>query len=46
MQIVFKKCRVQSKTCIESTIEKDIKEPEPRKACKYLGIEDNLDIEH
>jgi hypothetical protein len=31
---------------IGSTFENEIKEPDPRKACKYLGIEDILDIQH
>jgi hypothetical protein len=36
-KIFLKKGRVQSKTYIGSTFEKDIKELEPRKACKYVG---------
>jgi hypothetical protein len=31
---------------IGNTLENDIKELDPRKACKYLGIEENYDIEH
>jgi hypothetical protein len=50
----FKKCariclkigRVQSKMHIGNTIEKDIKKLDPRKAYKYLGIEENFDIQH
>jgi len=38
---LFKKSRIQSKTYIGSTFEKDIKELELRKAYKYLGIEEN-----
>jgi hypothetical protein len=45
-KICLKKGRVQRKTYIESTFEKEIKELDPRKACKYLGIEGSHDIEH
>jgi len=31
---------------IGSTFENDIKELDPRKAYKYLGIEDSIDIQH
>jgi len=31
---------------IENTFENDIKELDPRKAYKYLGIEKNFDIQH
>jgi hypothetical protein len=31
---------------IGSTFENDIKELGPRKACKYLGIEESYDIQH
>jgi len=31
---------------IGSTFENDIKELDPRKAYKYLGIEDSFDIQH
>jgi hypothetical protein len=31
---------------IGNTLENDIKELDPRKACKYLGIEENFDIQH
>jgi hypothetical protein len=44
--ICLKKGRVQKKTYIESTLEKDIKELDPRKACKYLRIEESHDIQH
>ena len=35
---------VQSKMHIGSTFENDIKELDPRKAYKYLGIEESFDI--
>jgi hypothetical protein len=38
--------RVQSKVQIGNTLENDIKELDPRKAYKYLGIEENFDIQH
>jgi len=38
-RICLKIGRVQSKMHIGSTFENDIKELDPRKACKYLGIE-------
>jgi hypothetical protein len=38
-KICLKKGRVQRKTYIESTFEKDIKELDPRKADEYLGID-------
>ena len=31
---------------IGSTFENDITELDPRKACKYLGIEESFDIQH
>ena len=40
------KSRVQSKMRIGNTFENDIKELDPRKAYKYLGIEENFDIQH
>ena len=43
---MFKKGSVQSKMHIGSTFENDIKELDPRKAYKYLGIEENFDIQH
>jgi hypothetical protein len=45
-KICLNKGRVQRKMYIESTFEKDIKQLDPRKACKYLGIEERQDIEH
>jgi hypothetical protein len=45
-KICLKKGRVQEKTYIESTFEKDIKELDPRKACKYVGVEESHDIQH
>ena len=43
-RICLKRGRVQSKTHIGNTFENDIKELDPRKAYKYLGIEENFDI--
>jgi len=43
---MFKRCRVQSKMHIGNTFENDIKELDLRKAYKYLGIEENFDIQH
>ena len=37
---------VQSKMHIGSTSENDIKELDPRKAYKYLGIDESFDIQH
>ena len=37
---------VQSKIYNGSTFEKDIKELDPREACKYLGTEENHDTQH
>jgi hypothetical protein len=45
-KICLKKGRAQRKTYIQSTLEKDIKELDPRKVCKYIGIEESHDIEH
>jgi hypothetical protein len=45
-KICLKRGRVQKKTYIESTFAKDIKELDPRKACKYLGTEDSHDVKH
>jgi hypothetical protein len=42
---VFKNVRVRSKTCIGSTLEKDIKELDQRKASKYWGIKESHDVE-
>jgi hypothetical protein len=44
--ICLKRGRVQSKTHIGNTFENEIKELNPRKAYKYLGIEENFDIQH
>ena len=38
--------KVQSKMRIGNTFENDIKELDPRKAYKYLGIEEKFDIQH
>ena len=43
-RICLKRGRVQSKMLIGNTFENDIKELDPRKAYKYLGIEENFDI--
>ena len=45
-RICLKRCSVQSKIHIGSTFENDIKELDPRKAYKYLGIEESCDIQH
>jgi glutaredoxin len=45
-RICLKRGRVQSKMHIGSTFEKDIIELDPRKASKYLGIEESFDIQH
>jgi len=44
-RIYFKRNNVQSKMHIRSTLENDIKELDPRKACNYLGIEESFDIQ-
>jgi len=41
---MFKKGCVQSKMHVGSTFENDIKELDPGKAYKYLGIEESFDI--
>jgi len=46
VRICLKRGRVQSKMHIGSTFENDIKELDPRKAHKYLGIEESFDIQH
>ena len=43
---MFKKSSVQSKMHVGSTFRNVIKELEPRKAYKYLGIEESFDIQH
>ena len=45
-RICLKRGRVQSKMHIGSTFENGIKELDPRKAYKYLGIEESYDIQH
>ena len=44
--ICLKRGRVQNKTHTGNTFEKDIKELDPWKAYKYLGIEESYDIQH
>jgi len=44
--ICLKRGSVQSKMHVESTFENGIKELNPRKTCKYLGIEEGFDIQH
>jgi hypothetical protein len=46
VRICLKRGRVQSKMNIGRTFEKDIKELDPRKAYKYLGIDDKYDTRH
>jgi len=45
-RICLKRGSVQRKMHVGSTFENDIKEMDPRKAYKYLGIEENFDIQH
>jgi len=45
-RICLKRGSVQSKLHVGSTFDNDIKELDPRKAYKYLGIEENFDIKH
>jgi len=45
-RICLKRGIVQSKMHIGSTFQNDIKELDPRKAYKYLGIEESCDIQH
>jgi len=45
-RICLKRGRVQSKMHIGKTFENDIKDLDPRKAYKYLGIEENFDLQH
>ena len=45
-RICLKRGRVQSKMHIGSTFGNNIKELDPRKAYKYLGIEESFDIQH
>ena len=44
-RICLKRGSVQNKMHVGSTFENDIKELEPRKAYKYLGIEESFDIQ-
>jgi len=45
-RICLKRGSVQSKMHVGSIFENDIKEMDPRIACKYLGIEESFDIQH
>ena len=45
-RICLKRGRVQSKMNIGRTFENDIQELDPRKAYKYLVIEESFDIQH
>jgi len=45
-RICLKRGSVQSKMHVGSTFDNDIKEMEPRKTYKYLGIEESFDIQH
>ena len=45
-RICLKRGSVQSKMHVEGTFENDIKELDPRKTYKYLGIEESFDIQH
>ena len=45
-RICLKRGRVQSKMHVGDAFENDIKELDPRKAYKYLGMEENFDIQH
>ena len=45
-RICLKRGAVQSKMHVVSTFGNDIKELDPRKAYKYLGIEESFDIQH
>jgi hypothetical protein len=45
-RMCLKRGRVESKMHIGNTFENDIKELEQKKAYKYLGIEENFDIQH
>jgi hypothetical protein len=44
-RICLKRGKVKSKMRIGSTFKNNIKELDPRKACKYLGIEENFHIQ-
>jgi hypothetical protein len=45
-RICLKRGRIQCKMRIESTFENNTTELDPRKACKYLGIEESYDIQN
>jgi len=45
-RICLKRGRIQSKMHIGSTFENDFKKLDPRKAYKYIGIEESFDIQH
>ena len=45
-RICLKKGSVQRKMHVGSTFENDIKELDPRKVYKYLGIDERFDIQH
>jgi len=45
-RVCLKRGSVQSKMHIGSTFEKVIKDLDPIKAYKYLGIEESFDIQH
>jgi len=45
-KVCLKRGCVQRKMNIGSTFENDVKELDPRKAYKYLGIEESYDIQH
>jgi len=45
-RICLKRGSVQSKLHVGSTFDNDIEELDPRKAYKYLGIEESIDIQH
>ena len=45
-RICLKRGSVQSKMHVQSTFENDIKELDPRKVYKYLGIEESFDTQH
>jgi hypothetical protein len=45
-QILIERGKVQTKDRVENTAENEIKELEMNKAYRYLGIEENYNIEH
>ena len=46
VRICLKRGSAQSKMHVGSTFENEIKELDPRKAYKHLGIEESFDIQH